>query len=329
MSQKSNKSGAQRVIDFLASPEIFFYTALWMIVLLIFGTVDQKYIGLYLSQYKYFSSWFVWGIFPGGRLTMTVMFINLLTKLVFKSPLRWDRFGTLVTHSGMLLLLLGGFFTAYFSKEGAMSIFEGDSSAFFEDFHDLEIAVIDKSPVDHDSVTAFSNDYIAEGAVLSDPDIPFTIGVETFYRNVDLKQREGTVAEDLRGAAQRFELVETDLKLEHGPYGTDGLTHVGRVGDQVDQDFAYEAARQTGLAILSTLKAQLGSLDRIQRVVKLLGLVNSTADFYGHPAVINGCSELFAEVFGEEAGIGTRSAFGVAALPGNITVEIEGIVEVE
>lgn len=115
----------------------------------------------------------------------------------------------------------------------------------------------------------------------------------------------------------------------HGPYGSDGLTHVGRVGDQVDQDFAYEAARQTGLAILSTLKAQLGSLDRIQRVVKLLGLVNSAADFYNHPAVINGCSELFAEVFGEEAGIGTRSAFGVAALPGNITVEIEGVVEVD
>ena len=115
----------------------------------------------------------------------------------------------------------------------------------------------------------------------------------------------------------------------HGPYKNDGSIHTGRVGDQVDQDFAIEAARQTGLAILSSLQAELGSLDRVKRVVKLLGLVNSTPDFHSHPAVINGCSELFAQVFGEEAGIGTRSAFGVAALPNNITVEIEGMVQVE
>ena len=69
-------------------------------------------------------------------------------------------------------------------------------------------------------------------------------------------------------------------------------------------------------------------MDRIKRVVKLLGLVNSTPDFHNHPAVINGCSELFAQVFGEDAGVGTRSAFGVASLPGNISVEIEGIFEV-
>ena len=215
MSKKNSKTGAQKLIDFLANPEIFFYTALWMIVLLIFGTIDQKYIGLYLAQEKYFSSWFVWGIFPGGRLTMMIMFVNLVVKLVFKSPLRWSRFGTLVTHSGMLLLLLGGFFTAYFSKEGAMSIPEGQASAFFEDFHDLEIAVIDKSPAEYDDVTAFSNEYIGEGAVLSDPDIPFTITVDTFYRNVDLKQREGEVAEHLRGAAIRFDLVEKELELAH------------------------------------------------------------------------------------------------------------------
>ena len=115
----------------------------------------------------------------------------------------------------------------------------------------------------------------------------------------------------------------------HGPYKSDGSMYLGRVGDQVDQEFAYAAARQTGLAILSTLQAELGSLDRVKRVVKLLGLVNSAPDFYSHPAVINGCSELFAEVFGEDAGVGTRSAFGVAALPGNISVEIEGIFEIE
>jgi enamine deaminase RidA (YjgF/YER057c/UK114 family) len=114
----------------------------------------------------------------------------------------------------------------------------------------------------------------------------------------------------------------------HGPYKSDGSMYLGRIGDQVDQAFGYEAARQTGLAILSTLQGELGSLNRIKRVVKLLGLVNSAPDFYNHPAVINGCSELFAEVFGDDAGVGTRSAFGVAALPGNIAVEIEGIFEI-
>jgi enamine deaminase RidA (YjgF/YER057c/UK114 family) len=113
----------------------------------------------------------------------------------------------------------------------------------------------------------------------------------------------------------------------HGPLLPDKTLLVGRVGDQVDQQAGYDAARQTGLTILSTLREFLGSLDRIQRVIKLLGMVNCTADFSQHPAVINGCSELFAQVFGEDHGVGTRSAVGMGSLPGNITVEIEGLFE--
>ena len=115
----------------------------------------------------------------------------------------------------------------------------------------------------------------------------------------------------------------------HGPLRSDGSMFVGRVGADVDLEEGYRAARQTGLALLSTLRHELGSLDRVTRVVKLLGLVNSSPDFHQHPAVINGCSELFVQVFGPDAGVGARSALGVAALPGNITVEIEAIVEVE
>ncbi len=114
----------------------------------------------------------------------------------------------------------------------------------------------------------------------------------------------------------------------HGPLKSDKSLLTGRVGDQVDQQAGYDAARQTGLAMLATMKAELGSLDRVQRVVKLLGMVNCTPDFENHPAVINGCSELFAEVFGEETGVGARSAVGMGSLPGNITVEIEGIFEI-
>ena len=86
-------------------------------------------------------------------------------------------------------------------------------------------------------------------------------------------------------------------------------------------------ARQVGLAILATLRDQLGSLDKVKRVIKVLGMVNSAPDFLDHPKVINGCSELFADIWGPDNGIGARSAVGMGPLPGNIAVEIEAIFE--
>jgi len=114
----------------------------------------------------------------------------------------------------------------------------------------------------------------------------------------------------------------------HGPLKPDLTLMTGRVGIEVDAAFGKAAARQTGLAILATLRAHLGSLDRVQRVVKVLGMVNSTPEFRDHPGIINGCSELFRDVFGEENGIGARSAVGMGSLPGNISVEIEAIFEI-
>lgn len=115
----------------------------------------------------------------------------------------------------------------------------------------------------------------------------------------------------------------------HGPYLGDGKYLTGRVGSDLTLEEGKAAARQTALALLATLKSELGSLDRVKRVVKLLGMVNSTPDFGDHPKVINGCSELFGQVWGEENGIGARSAVGMGSLPGNIAVEIEGIFELQ
>ncbi len=115
----------------------------------------------------------------------------------------------------------------------------------------------------------------------------------------------------------------------HGPLRGDGTLITGRVGADLDQQDGYQAARQTGLAILASLKSKLGSLDRVRRVVKTLGMVNATPEFQQHPAVINGFSELYAEVFGKENGVGARSAVGMGSLPGNIAVEVEVIVEIE
>jgi len=113
----------------------------------------------------------------------------------------------------------------------------------------------------------------------------------------------------------------------HGPYLGDGEYLTGRVGADLDLEAGKAAAKQTALALLATLKSELGNLDRVKRVVKLLGMVNSTPDFGDHPKVINGCSELFGQIWGEDCGIGARSAVGMGSLPGNIAVEIEGIFE--
>lgn len=113
----------------------------------------------------------------------------------------------------------------------------------------------------------------------------------------------------------------------HGPLRADKTLITGKVGEDLDVAGGQAAARQTGLAILATLKAHFGSLQKIKRVVKVLGMVNCTPAFREHPAVINGCSELFADVFGPDDGIGARSAVGMGSLPGNIAVEVEAIFE--
>ncbi len=114
----------------------------------------------------------------------------------------------------------------------------------------------------------------------------------------------------------------------HGPLRADKTLVTGRLGDDMDVQAGYEAARLTGIAMLSTLQETLGSLDRVVRLVKLLGLVRSTDDFGQQPAVVNGCSELFRDVFGEDAGVGARSAMGTNSLPSGIAVEIEAIFEI-
>jgi enamine deaminase RidA (YjgF/YER057c/UK114 family) len=102
----------------------------------------------------------------------------------------------------------------------------------------------------------------------------------------------------------------------------------GKVGDDLTEEQGKQAARQVGLTILATLKAQLGTLDRIGRILKVLGMVNASPDFQRHPQVINGFSELMVEVFGEN-GRAARSAVGMGSLPGNIAVEIECIIELK
>jgi enamine deaminase RidA (YjgF/YER057c/UK114 family) len=113
----------------------------------------------------------------------------------------------------------------------------------------------------------------------------------------------------------------------HGTVKDDGTLIIGKVGVNLNMDEAKLAARQVGLAMLSTIKTNLGTFNKIKRVIKVLGMVNAVPDFGRHPYVINGCSELFAEVWGPDLGVGVRSAVGMGSLPDNIPVEIEAMFE--
>lgn len=115
----------------------------------------------------------------------------------------------------------------------------------------------------------------------------------------------------------------------HGPAKIDGRAPFsGKLGAGVTLEQGKETARLVGINILATVRHTLGSLDKVKRLVKTLGMVNATRDFLEHPQVINGFSELMAQVFGEDAGVGARSAVGMGSLPGDIPVEIECIFEV-
>jgi enamine deaminase RidA (YjgF/YER057c/UK114 family) len=113
----------------------------------------------------------------------------------------------------------------------------------------------------------------------------------------------------------------------HLPVQSDGSVITGRIGEGVDREAGKKAAQQVGLTILASIRATLGSLNSVKRIIKTFGMVNCTPDFDQHPYIINGCSELFAAVWGTDNGVGTRSAIGVGSLPGNVPVEIEAIFE--
>ena len=114
----------------------------------------------------------------------------------------------------------------------------------------------------------------------------------------------------------------------HGPVLENGNLITGKVGADLTLDEGYDAARRVALILLASLKSEIGDLDKVHRVVKLLGMVNCTPDFVDQPRVINGASDLLVEIFGDK-GRHARSAVGMNALPSNIAVEIEMIVEIE
>jgi enamine deaminase RidA (YjgF/YER057c/UK114 family) len=124
-------------------------------------------------------------------------------------------------------------------------------------------------------------------------------------------------------------LVEGNLLYVSGhiSVNTDGSSITGKLGKDLNEEQGKIAARQCGLAILTSIKDHFGSLDKVKRVIKILGMVNCIPEYEKQPIVINGCSELFAALWGEDKGIGVRSAVGMGSLPNNVAVEIEALFE--
>jgi len=130
------------------------------------------------------------------------------------------------------------------------------------------------------------------------------------------------------GVYKPFLIVDRYVYVSgHGTVKEDKSLIIGKVGVDLNAEEAKLAARQVGLAILATLYENLGRLNKIKRVIKVLGMVNAVPEFERHPFVINGCSELFATIWGSDNGVGVRSAVGMGSLPDNIPVEIEAMFE--
>ena len=204
-------------INILSQVKVFVITMIWLMVLVVCGTIAQKDIGLYAAQQKYFSSWFtnLWIIpAPGGRLTMIVLFINL-TLFLFNSHLwKIKKIGIVITHLGVLLLFIGGGITAWFSSEGNMVIEEGKASNYVVDLYNNELVVVDISNENYDLITSFNSQMLKEKKILQHESIPFNIEILNYFINCQTKQREEN-NQYFIGFAKNFELIPTQANKEY------------------------------------------------------------------------------------------------------------------
>ena len=223
----------------LGSTEIFCYALLWLMVLTVVGSVAQKYVGLHDAQMRYFSSWILWVSFiplPGGRLTMLVVFVNLLARLIFATPMQWRRSGVIISHLGALLLLVGGFITAYQAVEGYMLIPEGEQRGYFEDHYAMELALTSAGDSGPGEVTSYSGGFMNSGKELPLERISGgTIAIEELHENCEVAQRSGESPAETRGLAATSELrvlpragedesrAGAVLRLSGAGEGVDGL----------------------------------------------------------------------------------------------------------
>jgi len=201
----------KQIIKIVSSPKIFVYTIIWLMVLVVLGTLAQRDIGLYASQQKYFSANITWlgGIIPvpGGRITMIIMLVNLTFMVLFKQNLwKIKKIGVLIMHIGALLLLIGGGLTAIFSSEGNMVIEEGAQSNRVDDYHDMELTIINTSNESLDKYTVFDQPILGKGNILSHENLNFNIEIISYLRNCEPLKRTAPAGIHYKGMLKNFML---------------------------------------------------------------------------------------------------------------------------
>tara|TARA_B100000214_G_C23966876_1_gene628112 strand:- start:558 stop:1682 length:1125 start_codon:yes stop_codon:yes gene_type:complete len=199
------------ITKLLSSPRIFSYTVLWMIVLVFFGTLAQKDIGLYASQMKYFSSYYftVGGFIPvpGGRSVLLLMTINLAFSLFKKNLWKMKKVGIIIVHVGGLLLLLGGGVTAQFSSEGNMVISEGETINYVDDYFDMELVFVNTSLQDSLEYTVFDEPLLENGTKIIYDELNLQIDIIDHIKNVRIEQRISTADSIYKGFLNEFILL--------------------------------------------------------------------------------------------------------------------------
>ena len=244
----------KQIIKIESNPKIFVYTIIWLMVLVVLGTLAQRDIGLYASQQKYFSANITWlgGIIPvpGGRITMVIILTNL-TSMLFK-PNLWKikKIGVLVMHIGALLLLIGGGLTAIFSSEGNMVIEEGAQSNYVDDYNDMELTIINTTKDILDEYTIFDQPILGKGNILSHENLNFNIEIINYFKNCEPLKRTSPAGIQYKDMLKNFTLSELKPEKENNrnrPGIIYRITNSDSNNDGIYGIFLRQSVKQTAI----------------------------------------------------------------------------------
>ena len=205
------------IINFLKQPKIFVFAIIWMMMLVVLGTLAQKDMGLYAAQNRYFSAWITWFWFipmPGGRLTLIIILINLSFFFFKKSIWKIKKLGIVILHLGGIMLLVGGGLTAMFSSEGNMVIEESAQSNHVEDYHFMELAIINTSASSFDEFTIFDQPLLKRNQVLAHASLNFEIEIINYLENCEPTKRNSPAGIQHKGMLKNFMLNELKPEKE-------------------------------------------------------------------------------------------------------------------
>ena len=210
---------SNKFLKIIMSPKVFSYTLIWLIVLVFFGTIAQKDIGLYASQMKYFSSFYFLFLgfipLPGGRLVLLLMTINLFSSMFKRNLWQLKKIGIVIVHLGGLLLLVGGGLTAYFSSEGNMVIAEGEATNYVDDYHNMELAFVNNSLKDSIEYTVVDESLLHEGSRFQIFDEGPEIYVISNIKNVRIENRISPADSIYKGLLEKFVLLPKRPEAEN------------------------------------------------------------------------------------------------------------------